>query len=160
VLREAVRQARGSRGEGPADGTRFDQPLTEGFAGEARLTDAQRKALGWLTSGATPEDVQYRREQQNISNLGAFVNKETPEGQFQTLSGAQGGPAPFVPGKPLAGQSPNAGPAANSAALSGWGTEMAAQGNQANPWMAGLSTLLTGLGTAGKAGWKPLATSV
>jgi hypothetical protein len=160
VLKEAVRQAQASRGQAPDGSTRFDQPLTEGFAGEDRLSDAQRKALGWLTSGATPEDVGYRREQQNISNLGAFVNNQTPESQFQTLSGAQQGPAPFVPGKPLPGQAPGVGPAANSAAISGWGTDLAAQQSQANPWIAGLSALLHGASAAGNAGYKPLATSV
>jgi hypothetical protein len=156
MLREAVGQASGARGQ-QAGLTRFDQPLTDGFAGDQRLTAAQQKSLGWLTSGATPEDVEYRREQQNLANMSAFVEGKTPQSQFQNLSGAQQGPAPVMTGPAGAQINPNAGGAAQGAALQGWQTQMAGQMQQADPWMAGLSILLSGANVAGKAGWQPLA---
>lgn len=155
VLREAVAQAGAARG-GAGDGD-YAEPLTTGFEGQRRLDAAQQKSLSWLTSGATPEDVEYRRDQQNLSNLSAFIQGRTPESQFATLSGAQQGATPMNPGNRLASQDPNAGAAMQNAQLQGWQTQMNAQMNQADPWMAGLSVLLRGAGTAGAAGWKPLA---
>lgn len=151
VLRDAVASSQAARGNA-VDTTDFAAPLTTGFEGEARRSAANQKALSWLTSGATPEDVQYRREQQNLSNLGAFVNGQTPQSQFQTLSGAQQGPAPFFPGQPNSTMNPNSGAAANSGAMSTWGTNLNYNMSQANPWMAGLSTILAGLNTSKSAG--------
>jgi len=158
ILRDAVAQAQGARGGAP-DGTRYDQPLTEGFAGDARLQAAQQKALGWLTSGATPEDVAYRREQQNMANLSDFTNNRTPQSQFASLSGAQRGPAPYVPGPGLPTQNPNTGPAVQNANLQSGLIQQQADASQADSWMAGLSTLLGGIKVAGQAGWQPFATN-
>jgi hypothetical protein len=157
VLREAVAQSRGARGES-LDDTRFDDPLTGGFAGEARLQAAQQKAMGWLTSGATPEDVAYRRDQQTLGNLGSFIEGTSPQSQFQNLSGAQQGPAPVVTGPPNARPNANAGAAANQTQIAGWNSQLGAAANQVDPWMAGLSVLLTGASVAGRAGYQPLRT--
>jgi hypothetical protein len=132
--------------------------LTTGFAGQQRLDAGQQKALGWLASGATPEDVEFRRNQQTLGNLAAFTAGRTPESQFETLSGAQSGAAPFYQGNKLPTQNQNAGPAMQNAQLQGWGVQMDAAANQADPWMAGLSAILRGASVAGNAGWKPLAT--
>lgn len=159
MLKQAVAEAQASRGQSGATADQFAEPLTTGFAGQQRLDAAQQKALGWLSSGATPEDDAYRREQQNIANLSAFANNRTPESQFQSLSGAQNGPAPFTNGQPLP-TAPNVGPQAASAAISANNTYQNALMNQANPWLAGISTLLTAGSVAGNAGYKPLAQAV
>jgi hypothetical protein len=90
--------------------------------------------------------VDYRRKQQDMANLSAFVNNRTPESQFSSLSGAQQGPAPYVPGQKLATMNPNTGPAAASAATQGWNMNVGATLNQADSWMAGLSAALKGAG--------------
>jgi hypothetical protein len=144
MLDAAVAKAQASRG-GAANGTAdYSDPLTTGFEGEARREAANQKALGWLTSGATPEDVEYRREQQNLANESAFINGQTPESQFATLSGAQQGAAPFTQGTPLARENQNAGAAMQSAQIQGWGTQLQQQAQTANPWLAGASLALKG----------------
>ena len=155
MLAQAVREATSSRGG--SDGTDFSEDLTTGFEGQRRLDAGQQKALGWLTSGATPEDVDYRREQQNLANLAAFTSGRTPQSQFQTLSGAQRGATPNMPGQALAQPNPNAGAAGASAAMQGWGTRQNAALNTASGWMTGLSAMLGVGNVAGAAGWKPLA---
>lgn len=156
MLDAAVTQAQAARGDqGRAD---FADPLTSGFAGDARAQAAQAKAQSWLAGGATPEDVQYRREQQRMANLGAFTAGQTPQSQFQTMSGAQTGATPLTQGQPLARQNPNAGAVGNNAALSAWNTQMGYDLNQANSWTAGLSMILNGMGAMGQAGWKPFST--
>jgi hypothetical protein len=157
VLREAVAKAQGARGESGGSVEQFSEPLTTGFAGQARLDAAQQKALGWLTSGATPEDVQYRRDQQTMANDAAFVNGQTPESQFQNLSGAQNGPAPVYNGNPLPRQNSNAGGAMQQAEMQSWQTQAGAAASQVSPWLAGVSAMLRGAGAAGNAGWKPFA---
>lgn len=157
VLNQAVAQAQGARGENGGSADQFAEPLTTGFAGQQRLDAAQQKALGWLSSGATPEDTQYRRDQQTLANEAAFVNGQTPESQFQNLSGAQNGPAPVYRGNPLPTPNGNAGGAMQTAQLQGWQTKMGAAANQADPWITGISALLNGASAAGNAGWKPLA---
>ncbi len=159
VLDEAVAQAQASRGEGSSQ-TDYADPLTSGFAGQSRLSAAQQKALGWLSSGATPEDVRYRREQQTMANEGAFINGQTPESQFQNLSGAQNGATPIYNGRPLPGQSPGAGAAAQGAAVQGFNAQLGAQASQADHWLSGLSVLLHGASAAGQAGYRPLAQTV
>jgi hypothetical protein len=156
VLREAVAASLSARGDS-AGGADFSQPLTSGFEGQRRLDAGQQKALSWLTSGATPEDVEYRREQQIMADLAAFVNGQTPQSQFQNLSSAQNGPAPYYQGNPLPGQNPNAGPAMQNAQLQGWNAQMGFESSQVDPWMAGLSAIINGAGAAGQAGWKPMA---
>lgn len=143
-------KARGGDGGVAGD---FSSQLTEGFAGEARRNAAIRKAQGWLASGATPEDVEYRREQQNLANLSAEVTGQTPTSQFRNLSAAQQGPTPVNPGAPLSQLPGNTTQTAQSAAI----TAQGAADSQANPWLAGMSTLLNIGSVAGKAGWKPMA---
>jgi len=150
VLREAVGKAQAARGGTPS-GADFSQPLTTGFEGEGRLTAAEQKALGWLTSGATPEDVDYRREQQTLADLSSFANNKTPQSQFAALSGAQTGPAPYSAGRPLATQNPGAGAAGQQGALSSYGTQLTQAENTANGWMAGISAMLKGASAANTA---------
>lgn len=142
VLDDAVGDALTARGGESAPGANFEEPLTTGFAGEQRQREAAQRSLGWLSSGGTPEDVKYRREQQNLANLSASVNGQTPVTQFQSLSGAQRGPTPFVPGQTLPGMPQGQGGAAQGAALDRWGTQMQAEGGQVNNWLAGITGAL------------------
>jgi len=149
LLKDAVAKAQASRGDNSqAD---FAEPLTTGFEGEQRQQAAQQKALGWLSSGSTPEDVEYRRGQQDISNLGAFVNGTTPQSQFQTLSGAQQGPAPFYQGQPLAQSNAGAGGAMAGAQLQGWNTQLAQAESTPNSWMTGLTAAIKSFNVANNA---------
>jgi hypothetical protein len=90
----------------------------------------------------SPEDVTYRRVQQSLSNLGNAINGQTPEAQFASLSGAQGGAAPFNPGnvaEPSVNQ--NAGLQGMQNAADIYSGNVNWQASQANPWTVGLSTL-------------------
>jgi len=155
MLAQAVREAQGSRGD-KGQGEDFSENLTTGFEGQRRLDAGQQKALGWLTSGATPEDESYRREQTNLANLAAFTAGRTPQSQFDSLSGAQRGATPNLPGQPLA-QIQGSGQAGASGAMQGWNTQQNAALNTVSGWMTGLSALLGAGNVAGAAGWQPLA---
>ena len=72
--------------------TDFSQDLTTGFQGEQRGLANAQAGTNWLASGETPEDIQYRAEQQNLANLSNYVSGQTPQSQFKSLSGAQSGP--------------------------------------------------------------------
>lgn len=116
----------------------------------------QRQAEGaaFLQSGVSPEDVTYRRIQQSLANLGAFVNNETPEAQFGQLSGAQSGAAPFTStGTPAAGLNPNAGAQGISNAFSIYQNNL----SQGNPWLMAASTGINALSTANNLGFNPWA---
>jgi hypothetical protein len=153
VLDRSVGDALSSRGGYSPSGD-FEKPLTTGFAGEERQRNAAQKGISWLSSGSTPEDIAYRRDQQNLANLSAQVNGKTPESQFGSLSGAQQGPTPFQAGKALPSI---AGGNADASAINAYGAQASAASNQVNNWTAGLSSLLGIAGAAGQAGWKPLA---
>ena len=147
-LNAAVTSALNSRGGvagGSATGNQpyqnFQQPLTTGFPGEQRQSQAAQSAMGFLASGSDPEDIQYRRTQQNLSNLAAEANGQTPSSQFASLSGASSGPAPLAAGTTLPLMSDN-GAAAQQIGLQNWQTQMQNANNQINPWMAGLSSMM------------------
>jgi hypothetical protein len=117
----------------------------------------QQTAQNYLASGVTPEDIQYRKIQQDLSNLGAFQNNQTPEAQFKQLSGAGNGAAPFntpnyqTPG----GLNPNAGNIGQNFAQSIYGSSQ----QQANPFLAGASlatgaaNIFSGLNKTGVGSW-------
>lgn len=121
--------------------------MSTGAEGEARRQAGITKAQGFLSSGATPEDIAYRREQQNLQNLGSFVNGRTPESQFQSLAGAGNGSAPFYPGQPSPQLPGNASSVGAQYAGAAGAAKLNAEAGQANPWLAGLSTMLQGIGT-------------
>ncbi len=147
---EAAIAARGGAANVP-QGTNFEEPLTTGFAGEARDRAARQKSLAWLSSGATGEDTEYRREQQNLANLSALVNGRTPESQFGSLSGAQQGPTPFRTGQPLPTTPTGQAGAAQSEAVRAAG--IASQ--QVSPWAAALGSTVNIASLLGSAGWTP-----
>jgi hypothetical protein len=152
-LNAAVASAQTDRG-GAGPTADFSQPLTTGFNGEQRQQAATQAAMGFLSSGSSPEDIAYRREQQNLSNLSAEINGKTPQSQFSAMSGAQNGPTPMVTAPSLAVM-PNNEAGARSVAIQNSNTANSAAANQANPWMSGLSSLINVGATAGKLGWKP-----
>lgn len=142
-LNAAVADAQSARGGaggfGPAANPQ--QPLTTGFAGEQRQSQAAQSAQNFLASGSDPEDIQYRRTQQNLANLAAEANGQTPASQFASLSGASNGPAPMstAPALPLM---QDQGAQAQQIGLQNWQTQMTSANNQINPWLSGLTSLI------------------
>ena len=159
-LSDAVTSALAARGGsgGAADMNNFEQPMTTGFAGEQRQAAAAQQGMGLLASGSSPEDIAYRREQQNLGNLSAEVNRRTPQSQFASMSGAQSGPTPMTQANPLP-VLPNNEAGAQGVALQNWQTSMTNANNQVSPWMQGLSSLINVGSAAGNAGWKPFGTN-
>ena len=150
VLNSAVNQSQtGDTGGQP----NLDSALTTGFAGEQRALQNAGSGATWLASGQTPADLNYRAQQQDLSNLSSYISGKTPESQFSELSGANAGPTPttstnYLPsynGEAAATQGANA-------ALSQYGEQVGQALNTANPWSAGLSTVLGGANTLAKAG--------
>ncbi len=138
VLNDSVSRASADRGGNIAPNADFSQPLTTGAAGNARQMQGIQQADSWLSSGMTPEDVDYRREQQDLANLSSFAGGRTPESEFASLSGAQSGPTPMTNGQPLPTTQGNPTIAASGAAGSTFGQLQ----SQANPWLGGLSAML------------------
>jgi hypothetical protein len=110
-------------------------------AGEQKRNAVQGEAAKYLASGVSPEDIQYRQIQQSLANLGAFINGQTPEAQFGSLSGAQNGAAPSTTGYS------NPASIDTGSALQGilnqnqiYSGQVNWAQSQVNPWMAGLST--------------------
>lgn len=118
-------------------------------AGDAVKQQRQSQAAGFLNSGVTPEDVEYRRIQQSLSNLGTFVNGQSPVTEFGSLSGAQGGAAPFDPGQvAMPTLNPNAGYQGMQDASQLYSGQVNWSNSQVNPWTFGLSTGINALGAA------------
>lgn len=111
-------------------------------ASDALKTQQQQQASSYLQSGVSPEDVAYRRIQQSLSNLGAFVNNQTPTAQFASLSAAGNGAAPFNPTnyQNPASLNPNAAANGLNNANSIYGQQLQFNQNQSNPWLTGLAT--------------------
>ena len=115
-------------------------------ATDVQNNQAQSDASKYLASGVTPSDISYRQIQQNMANLGAFINGQTPTAEFGSLSGAQGGAAPEN----------NTGyttPGLNEASGASQGLNQAQglfEANQqvANPYLAGLNIATNGISTA------------
>jgi len=150
MLDRAVTEANASRGGASGPATDYAEPMETGFAGEQRRQAGMAKAQGWLASGATPEDVRYRREQANKANLSAFVNGQTPQSQFENLSGAGQGPAPYYQGQQLTQPDPGAGRDLANAGMNAYQTNLQYQATQTPNWFAGITSLLS----AGAAGLK------
>ena len=123
-------------------------------ATDTQEAQAQAEGQSYLASGVSPQDVEYRRIQQSLGNLGAFVNNTTPEAEFGSVSSAGAGAAPYNP----VNYSGTAAPGESGAAtgLNFANTTYAQQSGyanqQANPWLSGLTTGVNGLGAAAKLG--------
>lgn len=109
-------------------------------AGEGLKTARQQQALGFQTSGVSPEDVEYRRIQQALGNLGAFVNNQSPTAQFGSLSAAGNGAAPFTTsGGVNQATNPNAGLQGIQNANSIYAGNVNWSNNQVSPWTSAVS---------------------
>ena len=144
--------------QGVAAGTDFSKALTTGMAGTQRQMGSAGAGMNWLASGQTPEDIAYRAQQQNLSNLSSYVGGRTPQSQFRALSGAQQGATPMAQAPALPGFNMGAGQQGSAAGLATYGQQVQAAINTPNPWMAGLSGAMGAANVAGKAGWSPFAT--
>lgn len=149
VLDSAVSSAQSDRGDsGMSPQADFEAPLTTGFAGQAEQTAANQKALSWLSSGETPQDVTYRQQQQNLANLSDEVSGATPESEFKSLSGAQQGATPTGTTSANLSQLPtNTGQVSANGAIS----QYQAQLSQTPSWMAGLTSLINGVSSVANA---------
>lgn len=142
VQRQLSQQVRGgqvARGNflGNAATGQEVQALTK--AGEDQRAQRQQRAISFLSSGETPEDVAYRRNQQGESNLGSFLRGETPTAQFGQLAGAQNQAVPFYSYGTGQSTNPNAGAQGNQFAQSIYSSQANLYANQVNPWTAGLA---------------------
>lgn len=149
-LDKAVADANTARGGGLGSND-VERSMSTGYEGQARRDAGIQKAQAFLGSGQTPEDIEYKREQQNLANLSSFVGGRTPQSQFSGLKTAGQGAAPVTgadQAPTMAGGAAQTGGAYSVAAYNAKTNQLA---NTANPWMSGLSTLLSGLGTVNKA---------
>lgn len=143
---EAVQQ--GVRGQQVANGIYLgNAPASQEAAAVVNAGDKMQQSrmlsgLDFLQSGVSPEDVTYRRVQQSLSNLGNAINGQTPEAQFQSLSGAANGAAPFnASGVQGAQMNTNGGLRGLQNASEIYSGNVNWAENQANPWTVGLSSL-------------------
>ena len=122
-------------------------------ASTATKTARQQRALQFLESGASPEDIEYRKTQTGLANLSAFLRGETPTAQFSQLSGAQNGAVPFTQApQSNVGLNPNAGSQGANYAQNIYGTQVNSYQQQANPYLAG-----TGIGIQASGIWNQLS---
>lgn len=153
-VQQTVRGGQVSRGNYLGNAAVAQEGAAAVRAGETLRDQQQQQALGFLESGVTPEDVEYRRMQQNLANLGAFIGGETPTAQFRQLSGAGNGAAPFIGGGPnTQTTNPNAAQQGVNNALTIYQGNTNWAQNQVNPYLAGLSTGVSAAGAAVNLGW-------
>lgn len=150
-VREGVRGGQVSRGIYRGNAPTSEEAQTVVNAGESLQQQRQQAALNMLESGASPQDVAYRQLQQNLGNLGAFVNGQTPSAQFGQVSAASSGPVQLYGQAPNTNTfNPNAGVQGLNNSLDIYSGQLNWNASQANPWLAGLSTATTGVGTLAK----------
>lgn len=156
---QAVRGGQVARGNYLGNAATTQEAQALGSAAEAAQAQRQQEALAFLTSGSTPEDVAYRRQEQALGNLGSFISGETPIAQFQQLAGAGGGVVPFTgTGQPLPGVNPNAAAQGIDWANSIYSANMNWNNSTVNPYLAGLAGGVRGVGVwAGLGGGTPTA---
>lgn len=129
---------------GDAPGADIVGTLTSGPEGDARAAIRRQQALSYIGSGTSPSDVAYRKSEQDKANIGAFLSGQTPEAQFQQLSGAQQGAAPVAKAPSAPNLNPNAGAQGAQNAATAYGNQLGQQSQQANPWFAGLGLAIKG----------------
>lgn len=122
-------------------------------AGEQLRNQRQQDALAFLQSGQSPEDIAYRQFQQNLNNLGSFVNGQSPTQQFQQVGNASNGPVDLTgAGVNTNTFNQNAAGQGINAALDNYNTSMRYANAQANPYLSGLSIGINAAGTVNKSG--------
>ena len=126
--------------------------LTTGFAGEQRALQNAGSGATWLASGQTPADVQYREQQQGLSDLSSYISGQTPQSQFGQLSGSQSGPTPNSGTNYLPSFDSSAAQMGAQGAVDQYGQQVQSQLSQANPWTSGLSMAISGTNALVKSG--------
>ena len=155
-VQQGVRGKQVSRGITLGNAAINEEGKAVASAGETVRAGRQQSALDYLGSGVTPEDVEYRRVQQSLANLGAFMGGTTPTAQFRTLSSAGNAAAPFTAAQPNQQRTdPMAARTGVNNALAIYSGQVNWNNQQVNPWIAGLSAGASALGTASDLGWKP-----
>lgn len=145
LLDQAVARANADRAGSGGNEAGIETNMTTGAEGAARRQQGIQQAQSWLSSGATPEDVQYRREQQNLADLSSWLQGRTPESQFGSISGQ--GATPFYPGQQMPQAPNNAASVGQPFSIAAWQQQIRGMGGQANSWLGGLSALMSGLGS-------------
>lgn len=148
MLDRAVMERGGTSGESD-----FSGALTTGLAGTQREMANAGAGMNWLASGTTPDDIKYRSEQQNLRNLANYYSGKTPQSQFNQLSGGSVGSTPLAQAPAMPSANMNAGQQGAAGSLMGYEQQML----QANPWMAGISSILNTGTAAIKAMQTPIA---
>ena len=146
LLEKAVAEANASRG-GAASSDDIATSMSTGAGGQARLDAAIAKSKAFQSSGQTPEDIAFKRAQQKISNTGAFVNGATPQSQFGNIAAAGQGATPVAGAQPTTALPNNASQLGSSYANAVNSANTNTANSQANNWFAGLSTILSGIGS-------------
>ena len=146
LLDKAITDANASRGGRVMAGD-VAGSMSTGAEGQARLDAAISKSGGFMASGQTPEDIAFRRTQQKMTNLGSFVNGATPESQFGNISRSSQGSTPVTGAQPNAAMPNNAGQVGTGYATSAYASNANNAANSTNSWFAGLSGLLSGIGS-------------
>ncbi len=118
-------------------------------AGESLRNQRQQDALSFLQSGQSPEDQAYRQFQQNLNNLGSFVNGQSPTQQFQQVGNANQ-QFDLTGGVDTNTFNPNAAGQGISSAFSQFNTQQQYQNAASNPYLSGLSIGLSGAAAAKK----------
>ena len=153
-VQQGVRGKQISRGITLGNAAINEEGKAVATAGETMRSQRQQSGLNYLGSGVSPEDVEYRRIQQSLQNLGAFISGQTPTAQFRSLSSASNGAAPFYQGQPnQQTTNPNAGQQGVNNALAIYSGNVNWSNSQVNPWIAGLSTGASALRTMSNLGW-------
>lgn len=158
-VQQAVRgrQAAGGLTLGNAAATQEADAVEQ--AGQQQQQQVQAAANQYLAAGISPEDIQYRQIQQALGNLGAFQNNQTPQAEFGSISGAQGGAAPFNTGGYSNAASINTGSALQGILNANqlYSGQVNWAQSQINPWTAGLSTLGAGSNLLAGLGYSPFS---
>lgn len=108
-------------------GTDLSDEMTKQVQQQARAAQAARGNILGVAPAAVEAmsvgEAGQRMRQQRLANAAALINGQTPVAQFQSLTGAQGGAAPFAPAQiqPGIGLNANQGTIGQQMALSSWG---------------------------------------
>lgn len=155
-IQQGVRSGQAASGITLGNAPAAQEAVATVNAQDALRTQQQQTAEQYLQSGVSPQDIQYRKIQQDLANLGAFQNNQTPEAQFGSLSSAGNGAAPFTATNYQTPATLNP-QQATQTGVNFANTNYATAQNQANPWLAGLSIGTGTLNLAGNLGWQPFA---
>jgi hypothetical protein len=149
LMDKAVADAAVSRGGG-ASAAEVTGSMSTGAEGQRRLEEALHKSQGFMSSGQTPEDIAFKRNQQMEANLGAFIAGQTPQSQFGNISRANQGATPVTGAQQNATMPNNAGAVGSNYSTAGFAANANTAANSTNSLFAGLSSLLTGIGSLKK----------